>query len=215
MVALENESKFRVLKNRKSLEIEIPSLISSLGFDFTTDEISHVDVYLDNNLELYRAGYSLRQRFRGGLLGCITLKTLKTLDSEGHLRVEEEGSTFKEVLEKVGKKLRSIFQNPSDEKAIDILSKIESLRPVIILTKSRLNFKINQNKHVGCLSLDNYSYLLPKVFENITELEIEGGSFLDQLRQLVINKFSKGRNPTIGLSDKSKFETGLTLGGIV
>ena len=215
MVALENESKFRVLKNRKSLELEIPSIISSLGLDFTTDEASLVDVYLDNNLELYQAGYSLRQRFRGGLLGCITLKTLETLDSEGHLRVEEEGSTFKEVIGKVGNKLGSIFQNPSDEKAIDILSKFESLKPVVILTKSRLDFKIKQNKHEGCLSLDNYSYLLPKVFENITELEIEGGSFLDKLRQLVIKKFSNGRNPTIGPSDKSKFETGLALGGII
>ncbi len=213
MVAFERESKFRILRNCKALEADVPAIMASLGLSYNVKNACHVDVYLDFNGELHKSGYSLRQRFNGGMQERITLKTLETVDEGGRIRVEEEGATFKQVVDRVKKKLKSIYQDPADEKAIEVLSNPDKLWPVVILSKSRTDFVIESEGKVGALSIDAYVYLLPKPSETFWELEIEGGSFLEPLRELVIKKYAKGKNPVLGASHKSKFETGLTIGG--
>lgn len=213
MVAFERESKFRILRNFKALEAELPAILTAYGFEFKVRSASHVDVYLDYKGELHRNGYSLRKRFYGAVQNKITLKTLEKLDTSGRIRVEEEGLTFKQVVEKVKKKLKSIYQDPADEKAIEMLSNPEKLEPVVILSKSRTDYVVESKGKEGVLSIDAYVYLLPRPSETFWELEIEGGSFLRLVREHIVKKYTKGKNPVLGVVNKSKFETGLATGG--
>ncbi|NLI40119.1 MAG: CYTH domain-containing protein [Caldisericales bacterium] len=210
MVQFENESKYMVKKNGKAVEEAIGKLSVELGFILGEPSfVDQLDVYLDHDFVLKNSGYSLRNRYEGGVLKKITLKTLETLDEKNHIRIEEESSTYKDLMGKVTKKLKSIFQDPADETALKVLSDPEKLVPVVVLTKGRKTREISCSKGCGQFAFDTYTYIFPKTSNVFKEIEIEGPSFLDSLRQAIEKKFVKNKNPALGPTKKSKFLTGL------
>lgn len=214
MIQLENESKFRILKNRKALESAVLELLNECGYGCESHKnVDQLDCYLDSGMTLYNSGYSLRHRYVEGLLKDITLKTLETLDQNAQLRMEEKGKTYDELLKRVKGKLKSIFQDPADEKAIEILSSPESLVPVVVVTKGRTVVEISKGAQKGLLAFDAYTYIIPHLAGPFFELEIEGPSFFDALRQDIIKKFGKGKSPLLGIAHESKFLFGLKHGG--
>jgi hypothetical protein len=214
MIQLENESKFRILKNRKALETAVVDLLEECGYVHESGKyVDQLDCYLDCNMALFNSGYSLRHRYVEGLLKDITLKTLETLDQNAQVRMEEKGKTYDELMKKVTSKLRSIFQDPADEKAIEILSVPANLSPVVAVTKGRMIVEFSKGSQKGLLAFDSYTYIIPLLKGPFFELEIEGPSAFDALRQDIITRFGKGRNPYLGVAHKSKFLLGLANGG--
>jgi len=214
MVQFENESKYMVLKNKKAVEEAIGKISIELGFSLGDIRlVDQLDVYLDCNFVLKNSGYSLRNRYEGGILRKITLKTLETFDEKNHIRIEEESNTYKDLMGKVTKKLKSIFQDPADETTLKLLSEPEKLLPVVVLTKGRKTREVCCSKGCGQIAFDTYTYVFPKTSNVFSEIEVEGPVFLDPLRQAIEKKFVKNKNPTLGPSQKSKFLLGLNNGG--
>lgn len=214
MIQLENESKFRILKNRKALESAVVELLEERGYGHESGRnVDQLDCYLDCDMALFNSGYSLRHRYVEGLLKDITLKTLETLDQNAQVRMEEKGKTYEELMKKVKGKLKSIFQDPADEKAIEILSAPDNLAPVVVVTKGRMIVEFSKGSQKGLLAFDAYTYIIPQLKGPFFELEIEGPSAFDGLRQDIIKKFGKGKNPFLGVAHKSKFLLGLANGG--
>lgn len=214
MIQLENETKFRILKNRKATESAVLELLDEQGYQRENPKnVDQLDCYLDSGLILFNSGYSLRLRYVEGLLKDITLKSLETLDQNAQVRMEEKGRTYDELLAKVKSKLKSIFQDPADEKVIEILSMPDKLSPLVVVTKGRIIIGISKENQKGLLAFDAYTYIIPILKGPFFELEIEGPSTLNPLRQAIIKKFGKGKSPCLGIAHESKFLFGLKNGG--
>lgn len=216
MVGFESESKFTIFKNPKSFQDDVLANLSNLGYESSQLKVTdQVDVYLDYQMKIYKAGYSLRNRYRQSSLYMITLKTLERLDEAGNVRIEEEARTLKDLVKKLTGKLTSIYQDPVDEDVINLIKTPEALRPVLILTNHRETLEIKLGKQKCEVAFDTYAYLFPVASAPVYELEIEGSKEFDTIRDYIYKKYGHGRWQTIGLSTMSKFENGLKLGGMI
>ncbi len=216
MVGFESESKFTIFKNPKSFQDDVVASISTLGYESSQLKVTdQVDVYLDCQMKIYKAGYSLRNRYRQSSLHMITLKTLERLDEAGNVRIEEEARTLKDLVKKLTGKLTSIYQDPVDEDVINLIKTPEVLSPVLILTNHREMLEIKLGKQKCEVAFDTYAYLFPTASAPVYELEIEGSKEFDTIRDYIYKKYGHGRWQTIGLTTMSKFENGLRLGGMI
>ena len=128
MVGFESESKFIIKKNPGAVQTQIMEWIATGEYSVaSTKIIDQVDVYLDKDMILFNSGFSLRHRFVGSDLKKITLKTLEHFGKEGLVRIEEEADSYPELFKKVINKLRSIYQDPADEKVLGLLSDTSGL----------------------------------------------------------------------------------------
>jgi len=216
VVGFESESKFTIFKNPKSFQDDVVASISTLGYESSQLKVTdQVDVYLDCQMKIYKAGYSLRNRYRQSSLHMITLKTLERLDEAGNVRIEEEARTLKDLVKKLTGKLTSIYQDPVDEDVINLIKTPEVLSPVLILTNHREMLEIKLGKQKCEVAFDTYAYLFPTASAPVYELEIEGSKEFDTIRDYIYKKYGHGRWQTIGLTTMSKFENGLRLGGMI
>ena len=216
MVGFESESKFTIFKNPRSFQEDVIGNLSQLGFQSSQLNVSdQVDVYLDCQMKIYNAGYSLRNRYKHSIIHMITLKSLERLDESGNVRIEEEAKTFKDLVKKLTGKLTSIYQDPVDEEVINLLKTPEILKPVLILTNHRESLEIKLGTQKCEIAFDTYAYLFPTASTPVYELEIEGSKEFDTIRDYIYKKYGHGRWQTIGLATMSKFENGLRLGGMI
>lgn len=216
MVDFEVESKFSILKNPKAMEESLLAWVLDSGYDLVESKtINQVDVYLDKDLQIYKSGFSVRQRFVNGLPGLITLKTLERLDEKGLVRIEEQANTFPELAKMVTKKAKSIYQNPVDEKVIGLIGEHVQLSPVVIILNCRSRHIIENKKSVCEMSFDTATAIFPVISRQMRELEIEGSKDFDKIRLHVMEKYGHGRWKAVEKSAKSKFEFGLKVGGLI
>lgn len=216
MVGFESESKFTIFKNPKSFQDDVAGSLPQLGFESSQLKVTdQVDVYMDFQMKIFNAGYSLRNRYRQSLLHMITLKSLERLDEAGNVRIEEEAKTLPDLVKKLTGKLTSIYQDPVDEEVIGLVKTPELLKPVLILTNHRESLEIRSGSQKCELAFDTYAYLYPVTTAPVHELEIEGPKEFDTIRSYIFNKYGHGRWQTVGLTTMSKFENGLRLGGMI
>lgn len=216
MVDFELESKYSILKNPKAIEESLITWVADAGFKLIDSKsINQVDVYMDKDLQIYKSGFSVRQRFVNGLPGLITLKTLERLDEKGLVRIEEQAKTFPDLAKMVTKKAKSIYQNPVDEKVIGLIENHIQLSPAVIILNSRTRYIVDNGKSKCELSFDTATSLYPVVSGQIRELEIEGSQDFDNIRMYVYEKFGHGRWKAVEKSATSKFEFGLKAGGLI
>jgi hypothetical protein len=112
-------------------------------------------------------------------------------------------------------KLRSIYQDPADEKVLGLLSDTSGLEPKVILSTRREKTIIKSNNQSCEVSFDTVIYLFPKITLPVREIEIEGSEEFDKIRNHISDSFEHGRWPSIERSIKSKYEHGLEIGGLI
>lgn len=216
MIDFELESKFIILKNPKAVQDDIAEWLKNSEYQVKeTKQVDQVDVYLDKDLQIYKSGFSLRQRFIHGLLDKITLKTLDRLDEKCIARIEEESKTFPELLKLATKKVKSIYQDPVDETVIYLLNNTLMLKPCVIILNHREKFIVSNGKSECEIAFDTASSLFPVISQPLRELEIEGSKEYDRIRTYVVDKFGHGRWHALEKSETSKFEFGLKAGGLI
>ncbi|NTU60839.1 MAG: hypothetical protein HGA95_00665 [Caldiserica bacterium] len=216
MVDFELESKFVILKNPKAIQDEVLEWIGNSGYIIKESKpVEQVDVYLDRDMQIYKSGFSLRERFVNGLMHNITLKTLDKLDDNGIARIEEEGKTFPELLKLVAKKVKSIYQSPVDETVINLINNVDQLMPSVIILNHREKCIISNGRNECEIAFDTASSLFPVISRPFRELEIEGPKDFDNIRLYVVEKYGHGRWRAIERSETSKFEFGLKAGGLI
>lgn len=215
MIGVEVESKFEVVRNNSKLRNIIAHLAESQGLTVhELKECNHADVYLDDNMNLWRSGYSLRKRYKNAIFSDITLKSIIPIDGEGMIRIEEKSSRISLLKKRLIHKLKTIFQAPKDEEVYSILERFELLQPIIILSKNRQIQLIKSSSKSCEVCFDRYSYLLPASNDLYMEIEIEGPSQFDRFRKLVCRKLAGGRWPSLKPIRFSKFDRGLRIGGM-
>ncbi len=216
MVGVEVESKFEVVRNNLELSSIIENLAKSQGLVVKEAvECNHADVYLDEKMELCRSGYSLRKRYVNAIFSDITLKSIKHLDGEGKIRIEEKTDKISLLKKRLIHKLKTIFQTPADEEVYSILERFEHLKPLVIITKNRQVQLINSLSQSCKVCFDTYSYLLPISNDVFMEIEIEGPLQFDRFRKAVYRKLACGRWPILRQIHYSKFDRGLKIGGML